>query len=225
MTLTNPGGLGTVASVPRLMKGQASIIATGSINFPVEFQHLPKERIAELGVAKVMTITSTYDHRVIQGAESGRFLNVVDGLLQGERRASTSASPTRSASATGAAAAAAAAAPAPQRATATATAPARGSDAPASSQARPTAPAPPRSCSSRVPRWSRCTATCCPSPRRSRCCPRRKIDVSEDQLASVAAAMALVKAHRTHGHLLANLDPLGSPPPGRPRAGARRPSG
>ncbi|MCW2928130.1 MAG: kgd, partial [Thermoleophilia bacterium] len=83
VTLTNPGGLGTVASVPRLMKGQAAIIATGSIAYPVEFSHLPKERIAELGVGKVMTMTTTYDHRVIQGAESGRFLNVVDSLLQG----------------------------------------------------------------------------------------------------------------------------------------------
>ncbi|MCW2925045.1 MAG: kgd, partial [Thermoleophilia bacterium] len=62
-TLTNPGGLGTVASVPRLMKGQAAIIATGSIAIPAEFSHLPKERIAELGVGKVMTMTSTYDHR------------------------------------------------------------------------------------------------------------------------------------------------------------------
>ena len=83
-TLTNPGGLGTVASVPRLMQGQAAIIATGSINFPVEYQHLPKERLAELGVAKVMTMTSTYDHRVIQGAESGSFLRRIEQLLAGE---------------------------------------------------------------------------------------------------------------------------------------------
>jgi len=83
LTLTNPGGLGTEASVPRLMSHQATIIATGSIAFPVEFRHLSKERLAELGVSKVMTITSTYDHRVIQGAESGAFLRLVDEQLQG----------------------------------------------------------------------------------------------------------------------------------------------
>ncbi len=70
ITLTNPGTLGTVASVPRLMKGQGSIIATGAIR--------------QIGSARVMTITSTYDHRVIQGAESGMFLRRVDALLQGE---------------------------------------------------------------------------------------------------------------------------------------------
>src|SRR3989441_896862 len=70
ITLTNPGTIGTVASVPRLMKGQGSIIATGAIR--------------QIGPAKVMTITSTYDHRVIQGAESGMFLRSEDGLLQGD---------------------------------------------------------------------------------------------------------------------------------------------
>src|SRR5882762_2571726 len=70
ITLTNPGTIGTVASVPRLMKGQGSIIATGAIR--------------TIGSAKVMTITSTYDHRIIQGAESGNFLRRLDGLLQGE---------------------------------------------------------------------------------------------------------------------------------------------
>src|SRR5213076_2710524 len=70
ITLTNPGTIGTVASVPRLMKGQGTIIATGAIR--------------QIGPAKVMTLTSTYDHRVIQGAESGMFLRRIDGLLQGE---------------------------------------------------------------------------------------------------------------------------------------------
>src|SRR5207237_1807577 len=70
ITLTNPGTIGTVASVPRLMKGQGSIIATGAIR--------------DIGGARVMTITSTYDHRIIQGAESGMFLRSVDQLLQGE---------------------------------------------------------------------------------------------------------------------------------------------
>jgi multifunctional 2-oxoglutarate metabolism enzyme len=84
ISLTNPGGLGTVASVPRLMKGQGTIIATGSIAYPVEWSHAPAEKIRALGVSKVMTMTSTYDHRVIQGAESGSFLRRIDQLLQGE---------------------------------------------------------------------------------------------------------------------------------------------
>ena len=72
ITLTNPGTLGTVASVPRLMKGQGSIIATGAIR--------------QVGAARIMTLTSTYDHRIIQGAESGMFLRKLDSLLQGEDR-------------------------------------------------------------------------------------------------------------------------------------------
>ncbi|HXS24757.1 MAG TPA: multifunctional oxoglutarate decarboxylase/oxoglutarate dehydrogenase thiamine pyrophosphate-binding subunit/dihydrolipoyllysine-residue succinyltransferase subunit [Gemmatimonadales bacterium] len=82
--LTNPGGLGTVASVPRLMAGQGSIIAVGAIGYPVEFSSAPEEKLRELGVSKVMTATSTYDHRVIQGAESGAFLATLDHLIQGE---------------------------------------------------------------------------------------------------------------------------------------------
>ena len=84
ISLTNPGGLGTVASVPRLMTGQGTIIATGSIAYPVEWAHAPAEKIKALGVSKVMTMTSTYDHRIIQGAESGSFLRRIDQLLQGE---------------------------------------------------------------------------------------------------------------------------------------------
>ncbi|MGI9020401.1 MAG: multifunctional oxoglutarate decarboxylase/oxoglutarate dehydrogenase thiamine pyrophosphate-binding subunit/dihydrolipoyllysine-residue succinyltransferase subunit [Solirubrobacterales bacterium] len=84
ITLTNPGGLGTVASVPRLMVGQGTIIATGSIAYPVEWAHAPADKIKSLGISKVMTMTSTYDHRVIQGAESGSFLRRIDQLLQGE---------------------------------------------------------------------------------------------------------------------------------------------
>jgi multifunctional 2-oxoglutarate metabolism enzyme len=80
VSLTNPGGLGTVASVPRLMVGQGTIVATGSIAYPVGLA-----AIGELiGAEKVMSMTSTYDHRVIQGAESGRFLKVVEDYLQGE---------------------------------------------------------------------------------------------------------------------------------------------
>ncbi len=84
ITLTNPGGLGTVASVPRLMVGQGTIIATGSIAYPPEWAHSPAEKLRALGVSKVMTMTSTYDHRIIQGAESGSFLRRIDALLQGE---------------------------------------------------------------------------------------------------------------------------------------------
>ncbi|MEO8201697.1 MAG: multifunctional oxoglutarate decarboxylase/oxoglutarate dehydrogenase thiamine pyrophosphate-binding subunit/dihydrolipoyllysine-residue succinyltransferase subunit, partial [Gemmatimonadota bacterium] len=160
MSLTNPGGLGTVASVPRLMAGQGSIIAVGSIAYPPEFAGMAPDRIRELGVAKVMTITSTYDHRVIQGAESGEFLRSLDGLLQGEEGFYESISAglgltlgeRRKSDSTGIASIAAAA-------------------------------------------------------------PSRR---SADDLAHVAAAMALVKAHRTHGHLAAHLDPLGSEPPGDP---------
>ncbi len=84
ITLTNPGGLGTVASVPRLLAGQGTIVATGSIAYPAEWAHAPADRLKALGVSKVMTMTSTYDHRVIQGAESGSFLRRIDQLLQGE---------------------------------------------------------------------------------------------------------------------------------------------
>ncbi len=84
ITLTNPGGIGTIASVPRLMTGQGTIIATGSIAYPVEWAHSPADKIKSLGISKVMTMTSTYDHRVIQGAESGSFLRRIDQLLQGE---------------------------------------------------------------------------------------------------------------------------------------------
>jgi 2-oxoglutarate decarboxylase len=84
ISLTNPGGLGTIASVPRLMSGQGTIIACGSLAYPVEWAHAPADRIKALGISKVMTMTSTYDHRVIQGAESGSFLRTIDQLLQGE---------------------------------------------------------------------------------------------------------------------------------------------
>jgi 2-oxoglutarate dehydrogenase E1 component len=82
ITLTNPGGLGTVASVPRLMAGQATIIAVGAIAYPPEYADLSPEEVADLGVSKVMMITSTYDHRVIQGAGSGEFLRTMESLLR-----------------------------------------------------------------------------------------------------------------------------------------------
>ena len=84
VTLTNPGGLGTVASVPRLMPGQGTIVATGAIGYPPGLTAVDPDRLHELGVQKVTTMTSTYDHRVIQGAESGSFLRRIDQLLQGE---------------------------------------------------------------------------------------------------------------------------------------------
>ncbi len=84
ITLTNPGGIGTVASVPRLMAGQGTIIAVGAIGVPVGFQDLTPDAQRTMGVSKVMTVTSTYDHRIIQGAESGEFLRTMDQLLNGE---------------------------------------------------------------------------------------------------------------------------------------------
>jgi multifunctional 2-oxoglutarate metabolism enzyme len=84
ISLTNPGGIGTVASVPRLMKGQSAIVAAGAIAYPAEWAHASPERLRQLGVSKTMTLTSTYDHRVIQGAESGAFLRRIEQLLEGE---------------------------------------------------------------------------------------------------------------------------------------------
>ncbi|MEU5798313.1 multifunctional oxoglutarate decarboxylase/oxoglutarate dehydrogenase thiamine pyrophosphate-binding subunit/dihydrolipoyllysine-residue succinyltransferase subunit [Streptomyces sp. NPDC047813] len=86
VSLTNPGGLGTVHSVPRLMPGQAVIMGVGSMDYPAEFQGTSQDTLNKLGVSKVMTLTSTYDHRVIQGAASGEFLRQVSNLLLGENK-------------------------------------------------------------------------------------------------------------------------------------------
>ena len=145
--LTNPGTLGTVASVPRLMKGQGSIIATGTIR--------------DIAGTKIITITSTYDHRIIQGAESGMFLRYLDSLLQGEERFYQLV--TESAEEKGAG----------------------------------TAPPPPAVVAAAAP------SSRLPAP-------------SVDDFKYVAAAYALVRAHRNFGHLAAHLDPLGSEPPGDP---------
>jgi len=158
MTLTNPGGLGTVASVPRLMAGQGSIIAVGAISFPPEYAGLAPDRIAALGISKVMMISSTYDHRVIQGAESGEFLRTMERLLQGEEHFYHQV-----------AASLGLALPGPG-----------------------------------------------PEPVRAAPAPAAPIAASPSDLEQVAAAMALVKAYRTHGHLAAHLDPLGSLPSGDP---------
>ena len=163
VTLTNPGGIGTIASVPRLMVGQGTIVATGSIAYPVGL-----ERVGPMiGAEKVMTMTSTYDHRIIQGAESGRFLQGIEALLQGDESfydnvfadlgVELPELPPPPAPAA-AAAAAHAAAPAPS------TAPAH----------------------------------------------------DEELMMAVQAATSLLKAHRTHGHLAARLDPLGRESEGDP---------
>ncbi|RNC79947.1 MAG: multifunctional oxoglutarate decarboxylase/oxoglutarate dehydrogenase thiamine pyrophosphate-binding subunit/dihydrolipoyllysine-residue succinyltransferase subunit [Balneola sp.] len=84
ISITNPGTIGTVSSVPRLMQGQGSIIATGAIDYPAEYQNMSREVLNQLGISKVMTMTCTYDHRIIQGAESGSFLQKIHQLLSGK---------------------------------------------------------------------------------------------------------------------------------------------
>ena len=163
IVLTNPGGIGTSASVPRLMKGQGTIVATGAIGYPPEFSALADTGLRQLGVSKVMTLTSTYDHRVIQGAESGEFLRRIDELLAGADGFYESVFEAMHV-------------PMP----AGASEPARVSTVPgeAVTPLSPTAEA--------------------------------------EMLRAVAAGMALVAAYRSHGHLAARLDPLGSPPAGDP---------
>jgi 2-oxoglutarate dehydrogenase E1 component len=85
ISLTNPGGIGTEHSVPRLMKGAGSIIGAGALEYPAAFQGASERTLADLGIGKTITLTSTYDHRVIQGAGSGEFLKKVHELLIGER--------------------------------------------------------------------------------------------------------------------------------------------
>jgi 2-oxoglutarate decarboxylase len=150
MTLTNPGTIGTTASVPRLMKGQGSIIATGAIR--------------DIAGARIMTITSTYDHRVIQGAESGMFLRNLDALLQGADRFYEQVSDALELG--------------------------RGKGEEGSVSAATLLPSP------------------IPLPRGGK--------AELEFLKHIAAAMALVKAHRHFGHMAAQLDPLGSAPPGDP---------
>ena len=152
ISLTNPGGIGTVASVPRLMKGQSAIVAAGAIAYPPEWAHATEDRLRRLGVSKTMTLTSTYDHRVIQGAESGAFLRRIERCSRA-RTASTRRSPPTSASTRRRSPP-----PTPPR-------PRRRRSAP---RRRPPAPAPPtRSCSAPSrppPRCSRATAPTATSP-------------------------------------------------------------
>ncbi|MFL5823054.1 MAG: multifunctional oxoglutarate decarboxylase/oxoglutarate dehydrogenase thiamine pyrophosphate-binding subunit/dihydrolipoyllysine-residue succinyltransferase subunit [Solirubrobacteraceae bacterium] len=160
LSLTNPGGLGTVASVPRLMAGQGTIVATGSIAYPVGLENAGPA----IGAEKVMTMTSTYDHRIIQGAESGRFLARIEAYLHGESGfydrvfgdLGVELRPL-----------------APP-----------GEPRPAAAPAAPESPAQARP--------------------------------DEEMMAAVQAATSLLKAHRTHGHLAARLDPLGREPEGDP---------
>jgi multifunctional 2-oxoglutarate metabolism enzyme len=165
ISLTNPGGIGTVASVPRLLSGQSAIIATGSIAYPPEWLHASPERLRQIGVSKVMTLTSTYDHRVIQGAESGAFLRRVEQLLQGEDGFYEAVAADLGIDAAGVTSA-----------------------HPASASAPPLSAAP----------------------------PSAPGEVDEELLQAVQAATSLLKSYRTHGHLAAHLDPLGSQPKGDP---------
>lgn len=84
LTLTNPGTIGTVHSVPRLMAGQGAIIGVGALEYPAEWQGASQETLNRNAVSKILTVTSTYDHRIIQGAQSGDFLRIVHQLLLGE---------------------------------------------------------------------------------------------------------------------------------------------
>ncbi len=169
ISLTNPGGIGTVASVPRLMKGQSAIIAAGAIAYPPEWAHATPERLRQLGVSKVMTLTSTYDHRVIQGAESGAFLRRIEELLEGEGEFYEALATDLGIDAGALTAAHAASASAP----------------PLSAAPAPAAAAPDQ-------------------------------QPDEELLSAVQSATSLLKGYRTHGHLAARLDPLGSEPKGDP---------
>lgn len=84
ISLTNPGGIGTVHSVPRLMRGQGCIVGAGALEYPAEFQGASEKTLNELAIGKTITLTSTYDHRVIQGAGSGEFLKKVHERLIGQ---------------------------------------------------------------------------------------------------------------------------------------------
>ena len=85
ISLTNPGGIGTVHSMPRLMAGPGHDPRRGAMEYPAEFAGLSDETLAEMAISKIITLTSTYDHRIIQGAQSGEFLKVIHELLLGER--------------------------------------------------------------------------------------------------------------------------------------------
>ena len=83
VTLTNPGMIGTLHSVPRLMPGQGLIVGVGAMDYPAAFAGASPDTLARQAIGKVVTLTSTYDHRVIQGAASGEFLRLVERKLLG----------------------------------------------------------------------------------------------------------------------------------------------
>ncbi|MFW3171098.1 multifunctional oxoglutarate decarboxylase/oxoglutarate dehydrogenase thiamine pyrophosphate-binding subunit/dihydrolipoyllysine-residue succinyltransferase subunit [Geodermatophilus sp. CPCC 206100] len=84
ISLTNPGTIGTNHSVPRLTAGQGTIVGVGAMEYPAEFQGMSPEALSDMAVSKIITLTSTYDHRIIQGAQSGDFLRRLHQLLLGE---------------------------------------------------------------------------------------------------------------------------------------------
>ncbi|MDT7728458.1 MAG: multifunctional 2-oxoglutarate metabolism enzyme [Actinomycetota bacterium] len=84
ISLTNPGGIGTNHSMPRLTAGQGAIIGVGAMQYPAAFEGTSEKTLVDLAISKIMTLTSTYDHRIIQGAESGEFLKLIHQLLLGE---------------------------------------------------------------------------------------------------------------------------------------------
>ncbi|WP_315097197.1 multifunctional oxoglutarate decarboxylase/oxoglutarate dehydrogenase thiamine pyrophosphate-binding subunit/dihydrolipoyllysine-residue succinyltransferase subunit [uncultured Cellulomonas sp.] len=84
ISLTNPGTIGTVHSVPRLMQGQGTIVGVGAMDYPAEFAGTSEDALHRMGISKVLTLTSTYDHRIIQGAQSGDFLRIIGRKLLGE---------------------------------------------------------------------------------------------------------------------------------------------
>ncbi len=170
LTLTNPGGIGTIASVPRLMVGQGTIVATGSIAYPVGLERVG----SSIGAEKVMTMTSTYDHRIIQGAESGRFLQRIEALLQGEEDFYERVF----------------------------------SDLGVTLPELPAAPEPGAAVASP-------SAAPAVSGTPARATDKSEKDI-EDLMQAVQAATSLIKAHRTHGHMAARLDPLGREPEGDP---------
>ena len=83
VTLTNPGMIGTLHSVPRLMPGQGLIVGVGAMDYPAAFAGASPDTLARQAIGKVVTLTSTYDHRIIQGAASGEFLRLVERKLLG----------------------------------------------------------------------------------------------------------------------------------------------
>jgi 2-oxoglutarate dehydrogenase E1 component len=84
ISLTNPGTIGTEHSVPRLMPGQGCIVGVGAMEYPAAYQGAADETMTRLAISKAVTLTSTYDHRIIQGAQSGDFLRRIHSLLLGE---------------------------------------------------------------------------------------------------------------------------------------------